>query len=231
MTADAPPPGFVAFGRTHLLILAGIVVISAVLPWWALRAWSPEIRLWVARGLALVLAGSVWGWTILKVRAREFNPTFDLPIDLCNLLAVLAPFYAWRPSLETHEITYYMVMAGTLMAVLTPDLRDGFPHRNFVKYWVVHAGLIVLVIYITAALGLFPTPRGIVTAFLTTLAYIPIAALLNWRLGANYAYVSAKPDQPSLLDVLGPWPWYIFGALAIGLGMFGLFYLPFYFIL
>ena len=32
-------------------------------------------------------------------------------------------------------------------------------------------------------------------------------------------YLRAKPPSPTLLDALGPWPWYIVSAAAVGLAM------------
>jgi len=44
---------------------------------------------------------------------------------------------------------------------------------------------------------------------------------------SNYMFIAHKPDTPSLLDVLGPWPWYILSAEAVGLAVGLLLYLPF----
>jgi hypothetical integral membrane protein (TIGR02206 family) len=33
--------------------------------------------------------------------------------------------------------------------------------------------------------------------------------LLNKRIGSNYLYIMKKPENASLLDFLGAWPWYL----------------------
>lgn len=49
----------------------------------------------------------------------------------------------------------------------------------------------------------------------------------NALLGSNYMFIARKPDDPSLIDVLGPWPWYILSLEAVGLAICFILYLPF----
>ena len=43
---------------------------------------------------------------------------------------------------------------------------------------------------------------------------------------ANYMYLCRKPGNASLLDVLGPWPVYLFAGAAAGPALFWLLWLP-----
>jgi hypothetical integral membrane protein (TIGR02206 family) len=38
---------------------------------------------------------------------------------------------------------------------------------------------------------------------------------LNLKLGSNYGYLNEKPGAASVLDLLGPWPWYVVAEVAI----------------
>lgn len=40
-------------------------------------------------------------------------------------------------------------------------------------------------------------------------------------------FISHKPDDPSLLDLIGPWPWYILSLEGVALVMCVILYLPF----
>ena len=51
--------------------------------------------------------------------------------------------------------------------------------------------------------------------YLATLVWAGIAVIVNAITGANYGYLSRGPDGPSILDLLGPWPIYIFWEAVI----------------
>lgn len=216
---------FVTFGSQHIQVMVALTLLCVLLPWWGLSL-SPLWKLVIARGMALCMASAVVLWTILQVGRARFDTSTDYPFDLCNLMALLAPVGYWHPQLFTHEIFYYLVLAGTFQAVLTPHLHETFPHIDFLKYWIVHGGLVVQVIFVTVVFGLYPTPLGMLHAFLAVLLYVPSVALANVLTGANYAYVMHKPSTASLLDFLGPWPWYIVSSLMVGVVLFVLCYLP-----
>jgi len=51
---------------------------------------------------------------------------------------------------------------------------------------------------------------------------------MNRLLGANYLYMMKKPEHASLLDVLGPHPWYLVWIEGIMILSFLVLYLPFW---
>jgi len=40
-------------------------------------------------------------------------------------------------------------------------------------------------------------------------------------------FIARKPEFPSLLDMLGPWPWYVVSLIGVGLLFVLLMHLPF----
>jgi hypothetical integral membrane protein (TIGR02206 family) len=63
--------------------------------------------------------------------------------------------------------------------------------------------------------------------FLATAAWAAVAATGNALTGGNYMFLSERPDTASLLDYMGPWPWYILGGGLLALGMFAVLDIPF----
>ena len=57
--------------------------------------------------------------------------------------------------------------------------------------------------------------------------YLVVVTAINYALGSNYMYTLQKPHTASLLDLLGPWPWYLLWAEFLALLLFTLLYLPF----
>jgi uncharacterized membrane protein YwaF len=66
------------------------------------------------------------------------------------------------------------------------------------------------------------------------LAFVNVYALtiggIDAYLGWNYGYLCSKPFRPSLLDYLGPWPWYLVSLEFVALANFLLLALPWRFL-
>ena len=217
---------FETFGSQHLLVLFLMLALSVGMPVLAKRNLSYTKQLLVSRIMSVCI--SFWAilYVVLLIYLDKFNYKTDLPLDLCNLAAVLLPFVMWKPNFRVHEVLYFIVLAGTLQANITPHLYNGFPNFIFIKYWVVHSGLIVFVIYNTVVFNLKPTIRSLWKAFLVLQAYIVFIYLFNLLIGSNYVYVVEKPPTASALDYLGPWPWYILISELICGILFFIVYIP-----
>jgi hypothetical integral membrane protein (TIGR02206 family) len=122
---------------------------------------------------------------------------------------------------------YFLVTVGTFQAMLTPDLYVGFPSNEFFKYWIVHGGVVLLVIHSIFAFKLYPRFKGVLLTFGWINLYSAVLYPLNIAIGANYFYLISKPGNASILDLFGPWPMYIFAAELVAMAFFAVAYLPF----
>ncbi len=151
---------------------------------------------------------------------------YSLPLELCHwvLIACLAALFTG--SHLAAEISYFWGLGGTLQAVLTPDLREGFPSWDFIQFFWAHGCILLAIVYLIAARNFRPRTRSVARMMLALNLYLLVAGCLDWIFGWNYGYLCHPPDQPSLLDYLGPWPWYILSMEAVALCLFWLFALP-----
>ena len=221
-------PEFVLFDTVHLLTLAVTFGLIVGIPLLMRRIGSDVWSRRVAASLAvlLVIAEIVRAWIWVENGSRWI---LHLPLQLCGISTLLiAVVLIWR-SYRVYEVVYFWGLVGTVQALITPDVPTGYPHPLYLGFYLGH-GLIVLgIVYATFVFGMRPTPRSILRAFVTTLIYaFAIVAPVNWWLGTNYMYLSAKPEAASLLDALGPWPWYLVNTALLALVLFCVYYLPFY---
>jgi hypothetical integral membrane protein (TIGR02206 family) len=207
-----------------VVIVAAIAVVLCVA---CRRSPGPWVR-WAGRALALVLAADAVVFLVRQVVGGGWSVRNSLPLALCDVALVVAAVACWFPSWSLGgELTYFWGLAGTLQAVLTPDLHVGFPSLEFVLFVVGHLGIVLAALYLVVGLRIVPRPRAAVRVFAITVAYAAVIGAFNWLTGSNYMYLAAPPENPSLLSLLGPWPWYLLNATGVAIVLFAVLDAPF----
>jgi hypothetical integral membrane protein (TIGR02206 family) len=97
----------------------------------------------------------------------------------------------------------------------------------FFQYFTSHGLIVTSAIYMTVVEGFRPTWKSMVRVFIWMNLYAVVIFFLNTAIGSNYLLINSKPDTPSLLDLLPPWPVYILYMELIGIVTMLLLYLPF----
>lgn len=178
--------------------------------------------------IAIGVSLTVLSFHLHKMMFGDYNIQKDLPLYLCSLLAILIPLFTYYRKFWMYEILVFWIIAGTLQAVITPDIASGFPTFDYVRYWVVHLGLLVVISYATVIFKMTPNFKSVFKSFFALQLYFLIVLAVNYLLNANYFYLSQKPQSASLLDYLGEWPFYIIVVQLILVPYFLIIYLPFY---
>lgn len=219
--------GFIAFSLPHLAALLGFTGFAAALylsrNWWQQGERSRYGRYLLAATLILCeLALNVW-----YVQQDVFNVQDTLPLELCSISMYLCAAMLLFRNRLLFQIAYFAGIGGALQALLTPVLGYPFPHFRFLQFFIAHSAIILSALYMVWIEKFRPTLKSIGWAMLfLNLAIIPVG-LVNYLTGANYMFLARKPDSASLLDVLGPYPWYLLSMEAVALILFFLLYLPF----
>lgn len=158
----------------------------------------------------------------------EWSMEVTLPLQLCDVSLFLAIAVLLTKRQVLSELLYFWGVGGATQAILTPDIGPyTFPHFVFYQFFVSHAVILLTCIYMISAEGFRPSRKSVPRTFLITNLYALLIFPVNLLTRGNYLFLSRKPEGGTLLDVLGPWPWYILSLEAVALLLFILLYLPF----
>ncbi|HML00609.1 MAG TPA: TIGR02206 family membrane protein [Acidimicrobiales bacterium] len=181
---------------------------------------------WAQWLLGLVLLADAVSFAVSA--SHPFAVRTSLPLPLCDVAALVAAAACFWPAPLLLELTWFWGMAGTLQAVATPDLDEGFPHLVFFQYTVGHLAIVVVALYLVVGLGRRPRRRSAPRVLAITAAYTAFVGLVDWWTGADYMFLRSPPAGWTLLRVLGPWPWYVFSAAGVAVVLVTLLDAPFW---
>lgn len=212
----------------HLLAIATSVVIVAALVAAARLRPGPWTRI-ACIALAAILVSAEVGWWVYLVatHATGADLATALPLQLCDAAIFIAALALLFRQQLLVEVTYFWGLAGTIQAVITPDLPQHFPSFPFFQYYVAHDGIVAAALFLVVGLGQWPRRDAVTRVAVITLAYALLVGAIDAATGANYMYLRSKPESASLLDLLGPWPFYIAWASLVGAMLLLIFDAPF----
>jgi hypothetical integral membrane protein (TIGR02206 family) len=224
-----PTETFQAFSAGHLIVLLIGAAFIGVLLAMGRRGGRPQV---MATALLAFFNWSAYPLGQIAWLAVGGAPAHDnvVPLHLCDIAAFTAGFALLTRHPLLCALTYFWGLAATLQALVTPNLPFAWPHPVFVMFFVHHFAVVAAALYLPLALGWrpkFPAWRAIVPVYACSLVYLAVAMSANHLLGTNFAFAARPPDQPSLIDHLGPWPWYLLSLQVLALGFFFLLALPF----
>lgn len=206
---------FQAFTGEHYLLLGLFAVGLVAVVLWGRSHRGTIGELTGRRTFAVALATVGIGMQTYQLTPGDFSLRTSLPLALCDLAMVSAVFALWTRGPRSAAFTYYVGLTLTIQGVLTPSLGEAYPHPRYLGFWALHFGVVWAAAYLTWGLGLRPDWRLYRFVVLVTATWAASTYLFNVVAGTNYGYLNAKPASASVLDLLGPWPWYV--VVEIGL--------------
>jgi len=147
----------------------------------------------------------------------------SLPIHLCGISGILAGIMMFRSSHYGFEFLALIGSPGALHALLTPQLNHGTIPFLIFKYYVSHAGIILVPLFLAIVLGYRIKRSSWYRVLLLCQVLLIIIGLTNYFIGSNYMYLAEKPLVNNPM-VVGEWPWYIIGFEILGLVHILIFY-------
>jgi hypothetical integral membrane protein (TIGR02206 family) len=211
---------FQVFGPLHFSILAATVAVPYAL------SRLPRVKSTrLALGVVLGINEAIWYAYRFLVEGYKFPE--GIPLQLCDAAVILTVWAALTGSNRAFELAYYWGLAGAGMALLTPDLWAPCWSYPTMYFWLAHSGMVAILLLMLFAGHARPREGSVWRALIAVNIFAAFAGLFNWIFKTNYMYLCKKPAAGSLLDALGPWPWYLAGGEVLALLFFGLLWLPF----
>lgn len=179
--------------------------------------------------LAVVLVVDEVSWWVYLLFGGVPGSRFaqSLPLQLCDVAILVTAAALWTRNRLAVEVSYFWGLAGTIQALFTPDVPQHFPSYPYFQYYIAHGGVVAASLILVVGMRLHPRPWAVVRVAGLTIAYAALVGITDAVTGANYMYLRSKPPSPTLLDVLGPWPVYIFSATLIAFVLFAILDAPF----
>lgn len=217
---------FVLFGRGHLTVLALTFVVPALLALLTRRSMNAVRATRFAFATWLIGTWILWLWMIFDLGWE--SPQTLLPMHLCDWATIATVVTLLVPNQKTYELAYFWCLCGTLLAMITPDLKSDFPDMRFVIFFAFHGGVVASTLYLTFAARLRPYLSSIPRVIGWTFVYFLAASAVDWAFNVNFGYLRAKPPTATIMSVLAPWPWYIAELAAMAIVLILIFYAPFF---
>lgn len=174
----------------------------------------------LCRALALLIIAAWAGEYVADLLTHIWTVRYDLPLQLTDTISVTTALALWTRRQLLAELVYMWALSASLQATITPDLGWTFPSVFYFTFFVYHEVAIVAGLVLVLGLRLYPRPGAWWRTFAATCAAAACAGTADALIrGADYMFLAAKPTDGSLLNVLGPWPWYLVSVAAVALAM------------
>ena len=225
---DEPQYAFHPYSSSHLVVIGLTVVLPLALALVVHRTKSRALERSICFAISALLLINYVAYLIV---ARHFGVTEwyrALPLQLCDWAMFVILVALWTGSRRWLEIAYFWGIGGTLQAIITPNLRFGFPDLRFISFFVAHSGIIIGIVFLMLVYGFRPGPKGILRTFLWTEVYFVVVFTVDLLTGENYGFLLHKPEAASLLSFLSDWrPLYLLEFHLLAFAFFVLLYAPF----
>ena len=219
---------FEILGPSHLVVLALTLTLAIGIHVMGRRVPQQRYRQACKFILVATLAGVYAGLLIYKHQSGGLSLKYDLPMQLCDWAAAAVVVAILTRNQSAFEMAYFWGLSGTLQGLVTPVVSTDFPDPYFILFFIHHAIIVLSIVYLVFVLKLRPFGKSILRVFLWSQVYLVLTLLLNVLIDANYGFLMHKPQNPSMLDWLGPWPYYILSLELVAVISYLVYYLPFF---
>ncbi len=200
-----PNRDMIPYSISHWAVLL-VFVLGAVFCWKVRVSGAAIERIGIFMIASFVVVETFYAWP------THFTWQYSIPLELCDIAFLVCGLALYLRSKRLYPFVFYWGFVLSSQAFFTPVLGFAFPHAVFFTFWIAHLLIVWAAIIVVAQLNYRPTWGDFGSTTAWTIAYMVIVFAVNLVLGANYMYLNAKPATPTLLDIMGDWPVYVFVA-------------------
>jgi hypothetical integral membrane protein (TIGR02206 family) len=224
----SPEHPFQPYDVPHLTVIFLTIASPFVLAAIVRCAKSPRVERAIIVTLSAVLVFNYVAYLIFIRSHGVVAWRQMLPLQLCDWGMIVVIVAMWTGSQRWFEVAYFWGIGGTLQAVLTPNLRFGFPDLRFFSFFISHSGIIIGVVFLMLNRRYRPYPLSIVRTFLWSEFYFVVTLIADELTGFNYGFLLHKPEAFSILSFLSDSrPLYLLEMHGVALLFFIVLYAPF----
>lgn len=216
---------FEPFGSSHSYALLAFVIGSIILIAIG-RILNKKQEPYFRKGLVLFSLLVASTLVSINLYNNGWDLQHSLPFHLCDTAYLLCHYALWTRSRWAYGILYYWGLTLTPQALITPFVPYDVPNVKALMFWGLHFFVIWTALYMTWGLNMKPNWTNLKQCCIISVCFMASIFTFNAVFGTNYLYLNHKPELPSLIDWLGPWPIYPFVMTAIGMGLWALITIP-----
>jgi hypothetical integral membrane protein (TIGR02206 family) len=223
-----PEYTFQPYGLPHLTVIFLTIALPFALAAIVRRTKSPRLERAIIALLSVLLVLNYIAYLIFVRSLGVVSWQQMLPLQLCDWGMFVVIVAMWTGNQRWFEVAYFWGIGGTLQAVLTPNLRFGFPDLRFISFFTSHSGIIIGVVFLMLTRRYRPYPMSIVRAFSWSEFYFIVTLIADELTGFNYGFLLHKPEAFSILSFLSDSrPLYLLEMHGVALLFFVGLYAPF----
>jgi hypothetical integral membrane protein (TIGR02206 family) len=216
--------GFVLFGPSHLTVLFLIAAAGLFLSQ-IVRVYPRTIKI-IYIILASILLSTLTGATVYRF-SQGILPPQGLPLHISDITAIIVFITLVTRKQWCFEISYYWGFSAGSLALLTPDFQCAVTCISSIMYILIHGVVVISVMIFVWGEKRRPGAGSNIRAFVALNGYAVMMGVFDVIFKTNYFFMLYKPQGETLLDLFGPWPFYILVTDVFSFVLFFLLWLPY----
>lgn len=218
---------FLIFSSEHIITFVVVCLINAGFILFFKKCRNETSLKFFRLSVAWVLLINEFSYILWSIITGDWSIDYSLPLQLCEILTFLIFYMLITGNYLFFEISYFITFGAALQAIITPDLYYPFPHYRFFNFFLSHGLMFTAIFYMLIVKKYKPTFKSVWRTMAALNIYMVILLPVDLLTHGNYMFLLEKPIGGSVLDFLGPWPWYLVSLEFVGLFILMLCYAPF----